>query len=393
MNKNTFILAAISSLLLASMLMAGGMWYNFYEDGLNAMKRQEYAKAITLFQDAMKVKDRDMKRIKTYGMHFIEYFPHRETGICWYFLGEAQKAKNELNISLMHESSERAIEFLTKIEGGRIPEKVTPPPPINITINQPISINQPTVQPPPPPVPATDMQIIGERMGIAILPFVTRGIDLATSEIDVMDLLTTSLVNQSINGRKRFKVMERAQIEKIVKEQELGQSGLLDASTAAQIGKGIGVDAIMLGTLTRGHNTMTIDARLIDTETAEIITAKDEYSNRTDIQNLKQMLNQVVNKIASDLPLLSGLIIQSDGETLTFDIGTTRGLKKGMKCVLYREGEEIRHPVTGAVLGKKTTELGIAKVTEVYDSFSTAQLISLNNGVLDVRMKDKFITK
>jgi TolB-like protein len=391
MIKNTITLAAISILLLTSMIFAGGMWYNYYEDGLNAMKRQDYAKAITLFQDAMKVKDRDMKRIKTYGMHFIEYFPHRETGICWYSLGEGQKAKNELNTSLMQESSERAIEFLTKIEGGRLPERVTPPPPINITINQPIAINQPTVQ--PPPVPSTDMQIIGERMGIAILPFVTRGIDLATSEIDVMDLLTTALVNQSVNGRKRFKVMERAQIEKIVKEQELGQSGLLDASTAAQIGKGIGVDAIMLGTLTRGQNTMTIDARLIDTETAEIITARDEYSNRTDIQNLKQMLNQVVNKIAYDLPLVSGLIIQSDGETLTFDIGTARGLKRGMKCVLYREGEEIRHPVSGAVLGKKTKELGIAKVVEVYDSFSTAQVLSLNNGVLQVRLKDKFITK
>jgi len=85
-----------------------------------------------------------------------------------------------------------------------------------------------------------------------------------------------------------------------LEEQKLGMSGILDASTAAEIGKGIGVDAIVLGSVTKSGSNLAIDARLIDTETAEIITAQDEICHRTNIQNLKDAINRLAMEISQD---------------------------------------------------------------------------------------------
>ena len=147
-------------------------------------------------------------------------------------------------------------------------------------------------------------------------------------------------------------------------------SGILDASTAAEIGKGIGVDAIVLGSVTRAGRNIAIDARLIDTETAEIITAQDEMSQRTSIQELKEMIRRLTLKISQDLPLVEGYVINIEGERLTLDISSNNGVKKGMKCIIYSEGQDIIHPITKKVLGKQTQILGEAKLVQVYPQYS-----------------------
>ncbi|HEX9000850.1 MAG TPA: CsgG/HfaB family protein [Blastocatellia bacterium] len=58
----------------------------------------------------------------------------------------------------------------------------------------------------------------------------------------VADKLITSLV-----ALKTCQVIERSQLEKILKEQNLGLDGRIDPNTAAKIGKVLGVDAIILG--------------------------------------------------------------------------------------------------------------------------------------------------
>ena len=151
--------------------------------------------------------------------------------------------------------------------------------------------------------------IVGERLSIAVLPFESRGFSGEIGDMDLLDKMITGFVNV-----KRFKVIERAQLEKIIEEQKLGLTGILDATTAAEVGKGIGVDAVVVGSVTRARNSLSIDARLIDTETATIISAKDAYSNRIDMQNISQMVSELAMKIKNDLPIVNGFIIN----TLTY---------------------------------------------------------------------------
>jgi hypothetical protein len=193
-------------------------------------------------------------------------------------------------------------------------------------------------------------------------------------------------------NQQRFKVMERAQLDKILAEQSLGASGVVDAATAAQIGKGIGVDAIIIGSVAAtSSGSISIDARVIDTESATIIVAQDAYSGSSDAQSVKNTVENLARKLAESLPLVEGYIIRIDGEKIMLDQGRTAGLKRGMKCVVYKEGEVVKHPITGEVLGKDTQELGEIIVTEDFDKYSVAKTLKIYGGVISIG--DKFITK
>lgn len=377
------ILVVLISLSSQAALFSGGKWYNFYDEGLKEMKKENWSKAIENFKEAVKTKYQDTKKIKTYGMHFIEYFPHREIGICFYHLGQNDIAERELRLSLQHEYSSRAQDYLSRLSVAPQVKPMVQPPPQLIEDKPKIPLK---TEPPTTPPPTDQLKLVGERMGLAVLPFQTKGLGTEMGEINVVEQMMTTFFNLN-----RFKLFERTQLEKILEEQKLGMTGILDASTAAEIGKGIGVDAIVLGTVTRAGSHIGIDARLIDTETAEIITAQDEMSVRTSIQDLKNMINRLATKISEDLPLVAGYVINVDGDRLTLDIGANQGLKKGMKCIVYSEGKDIIHPMTKKVLGKETAELGEVKLIQVYPEYSVGQVFKANAGLFEIG--NKIITK
>jgi len=69
-----------------------------------------------------------------------------------------------------------------------------------------------------------------------------------------------------------FQVVERRLLNKVVDEHQLDLSDLIDLSTARQLGRILGVDAICTGTVTDLVNTVRVNARLISTETGEIFS-------------------------------------------------------------------------------------------------------------------------
>jgi TolB-like protein len=360
-------------------------WYKAYEEGLQAMQRQDFHSAVSFFQQAIQGNPTDNPKVRTYGMHFMEYYPHRELGICLYNLGENDEALRELQISSTQAPSIRANDYIKQISGN------VPPP--KSPVNQGTVITQPATQ--PVDIPSKDSNLIvgkktvkevGERMGVAVMPFENKGASRDLGEI-VLDKMITVLWNQ-----QRFKVMERAQLDKILAEQSLGASGVVDAATAAQIGKGIGVDAIIIGSVAAAPSgAISIDARVIDTESATIIVAQDAYSGSSDAQSVKNAVENLARKIAESLPLVEGYVIRIDGEKIMLDQGRTAGLKRGMKCVVYKEGDVVKHPITGEILGRDTQELGEIIVTEDYDKYSEAKALKIYGGVISIG--DKFITK
>ena len=82
---------------------------------------------------------------------------------------------------------------------------------------------------------------------------------------------------------RRFEVVERSLLNKVLEEQNLGMTGLVDVSSAARVGKMLGVDAIVTGTITDMGHALRINARAIATETAGVFAVssvsiyKDEH--------------------------------------------------------------------------------------------------------------------
>jgi TolB-like protein len=85
----------------------------------------------------------------------------------------------------------------------------------------------------------------------------------------LQEKLFTAMSNQGMQ------VVERDQLERVLKEQKLGYSGLVNMSSAKKIGKLLGAEGMMLGTVSDMGNSITINARLVDMENGKTITATE----------------------------------------------------------------------------------------------------------------------
>lgn len=72
---------------------------------------------------------------------------------------------------------------------------------------------------------------------------------------------------------KKFKVIERQRLDKVIAEQKLSLTEIIESSSAKKIGRILGVDAIVAGTISELGNNFRINARIINTETGELLAA------------------------------------------------------------------------------------------------------------------------
>ncbi|MEO0814973.1 MAG: hypothetical protein AAFY60_19090, partial [Myxococcota bacterium] len=91
-----------------------GRWYNFYERGRSYLDGGYVPEAISDFEHALALRPRDQRRARTYGLHFVDYFANRELGIATLADGQAERAVELLERSLVHVDSGRAEFYLNR---------------------------------------------------------------------------------------------------------------------------------------------------------------------------------------------------------------------------------------------------------------------------------------
>ncbi|MGA1791717.1 MAG: CsgG/HfaB family protein [bacterium] len=89
-------------------------WECCYRSGLAYARGGCPDKAISEFHSAMAQNPKDKWRTRTYGMHFLDYFPHRELGIIYLNQGRIREAMDELSQSLASADSARATYYLNE---------------------------------------------------------------------------------------------------------------------------------------------------------------------------------------------------------------------------------------------------------------------------------------
>jgi TolB-like protein len=97
-----------------------GRWYHYYERGLSFAEGKFWQEAERDYRSAIRQRDGDQLRARTYGVHFIEYFPHRELGVALFHQKRYQEAIEELNISLNAEVSAKAEFYLDRARKAKI---------------------------------------------------------------------------------------------------------------------------------------------------------------------------------------------------------------------------------------------------------------------------------
>lgn len=110
-------------------------WWNYYERGLSFAEGEFYKEAAADLNAAVRQRTKDQRLARTYGMHFIDYFPHRELGIIYYQTRDMETAKRELELSLDHFPSAKARFYLDRVRKAMIEEEGKAPTRPSLTLD------------------------------------------------------------------------------------------------------------------------------------------------------------------------------------------------------------------------------------------------------------------
>jgi len=216
-------------------------------------------------------------------------------------------------------------------------------------------------------------------------------------EHQVTNMLVTSLVNSG-----NFAVVERNELKAIMKEQALGLTGALSSQSAASIGSLLGVQAIIIGTITECGQKATrgsinlgnigvkrqklsaeiaIDVRVINTTTGEIIVAAasrkeksktglslraGDFSKKSSLDFDRTLLGKAardavmegaakISRAMSNIPW-QGKVIKVSNNIVYIKPGSDAGLRIGSHFYVYHKGEALIDPDTGMPLGSEETK-------------------------------------
>lgn len=100
---------------------------------------------------------------------------------------------------------------------------------------------------------------------VAVVDFV----DLDGTSTPLGKLMAEEILERLFK-KEEIRVVERRLINKMIDEMKLQQSGLIDTGSAQRIGKYLGVDAICAGVVTELHESVKVNARMIDAQTGEV---------------------------------------------------------------------------------------------------------------------------
>ncbi|OGS04659.1 MAG: hypothetical protein A3G41_03085 [Elusimicrobia bacterium RIFCSPLOWO2_12_FULL_59_9] len=116
-----------------------------------------------------------------------------------------------------------------------------------------------------------------ENKKVAVLDFPYPGGGLSSGSSIVQERLTTFLVESG-----KVEVIERSLLRKVLEEMRLESTGVIDSETTKELGKVLGVGALVTGTLNDlGRGKTEINARVIQADTGKILSAGRAKIDRT----------------------------------------------------------------------------------------------------------------
>ncbi len=109
------------------------------------------------------------------------------------------------------------------------------------------------------------------KITIAIMDFqnTSGNHDLDYLQKAIPEMLITNLAKSG-----KLNIVERGRLQDAIREMELGMSGIVDQSKAAELGRAVGANAIIVGSYLEISKMIRINARLIDVKTSKVLKAE-----------------------------------------------------------------------------------------------------------------------
>jgi hypothetical protein len=111
-----------------------------------------------------------------------------------------------------------------------------------------------------------------ERIAITEFPYGERFNNLSK---DIEDRFYTAMIQRGVQ------IVERDRLTEILAEQAMEWTGLFDLSSAAELGRLLGVEGVLIGSITDQGESLAIRGRLVDVETAQSMTGASSSITKT----------------------------------------------------------------------------------------------------------------
>lgn len=284
----------------------------------------------------------------------------------------------------------------------------------------------------------------GAKRRVAVMPFEVGSVSSEVGTVDVGKGITSALVTHLVQDGT-FSVVDRQMLDAVLKEQNFSTSDRADPTTAAKIGKVLGVDAMIVGTITqfgfenksssmsvptvgtgyipyvggfiggfgsrksKGRCHVTVDARMIDVNTMEVLAASQGSGESTreakgttlfggsfdagdtgfstsiageaTMQAVKQLSDQFVAaaaKIPDNQSLaaqnVEGKIADVTGRTVILNVGKKNGVNAGDNYQVERAYKTVKDPASGRVLKTLTNTVAIIHIDSAEPDMATGTL-------------------
>lgn len=125
--------------------------------------------------------------------------------------------------------------------------------------------------PPASQTSVPDQFLAAGRPRLAVLPFRCSTPD-ASDPAAIADELTSTLTSRLANSRL-VSLVERDQLDKVFEELDLSRNARFNPAEVAKIGRLLGAKQLLLGSFYQDAKAMRVDARIVDTETAFVLSS------------------------------------------------------------------------------------------------------------------------
>ncbi len=245
---------------------------------------------------------------------------------------------------------------------------------------------------------------------------------------NIGDGLTEMLISELFKT-SRFIMVERSALADVVKEQELGQTGLVRKETAAKVGEVLGAQLLVAGAVTEfeaksggggggvgfsGLNLamktssahVGVDIRLVDASTGQILKSYNANASAQETgfgfgatvkgvsfgsdafmktplgEATREAIFKAVMFIVGEMERVpwSGRVVQVKEGSVYVNAGANVNLRPGMRLAAFCKGEDLVDPATGLILGSKDDFAGMVTLMQIEEKFSVGMFVG--NGAL-----------
>ncbi|HEY3860302.1 MAG TPA: CsgG/HfaB family protein [Verrucomicrobiae bacterium] len=204
--------------------------------------------------------------------------------------------------------------------------------------------------------PAINAMAADEPLTVAVFDFESRDEAVRGLGPKVADLL-----NANLSAEPQIITVERAELEKVLGEQELGLSGAVSSENAAKVGQLTGAKVLVTGRIFTASDEIIVVAKIIGTETSRVY---GEIVKGPVHRSLTGLAEELEKKVAADVAQKASTLVakvesrEDRIEKLKKELGVKKRPAVSVRIAEQHFGQHVIDPAAQTEFGHILQECG-----------------------------------